>query len=240
MRTTSTQAPHTAQEDASSTHRQPETACAERRRHQGPGGRSAVGLRPSLDPAASSSCPSIGSRVRRRGRPTLLTGPAPSGMTCASVNSRIPHHHGVFANFGSTCVCRWSRRRVRRIVRPARCTASPLAAPHSEARRHARADPLAGRDRDGPRYLRPRRRRRRPLRPRRQPRLPRGVLGRRGDQRLDPPDVAGPGIVDIAQPTPLLRASSASSAVPMNGRGPAERQLAPAPIREPGLPPLPR
>jgi hypothetical protein len=63
-----------------------------------PHGRCAVGLHPSLDPAAYFSAPKPG-----RGRPhnsennqeTVLTGPAPSGMTCrinlSASRAKSPH-----------------------------------------------------------------------------------------------------------------------------------------------------
>jgi len=53
-----------------------------------PSGRSAVGLRPSLDPGP----PCLGTRNsavgdKKTGPPALLTGPAPSGMTCGNTGT---------------------------------------------------------------------------------------------------------------------------------------------------------
>jgi hypothetical protein len=59
------------------------TACTERRR-QGPDGRCAVGLRPNLDPVACFGAAKQRVEGKKKGRPTLLTGPAPSGMTCGN------------------------------------------------------------------------------------------------------------------------------------------------------------
>ena len=53
-----------------------------------PSGRSAVGLRPSPDPRPSPrrAQPRVG--ARKTGRPSLLTGPAPSGMTWGFVRQQ--------------------------------------------------------------------------------------------------------------------------------------------------------
>ena len=51
-----------------------------------PSGRCAIGLRPSLDPAASPARPN-----KKNGQPTLLTGPAPSGMTCGFTPDQRTH-----------------------------------------------------------------------------------------------------------------------------------------------------
>ena len=58
-----------------------------------PYGRYAVGLRPSLDPDACFDAPSQDKEARRTNQTTqrlVLTGPAPSGMTCGKLNPGSP------------------------------------------------------------------------------------------------------------------------------------------------------
>jgi len=77
----------TLREEASLVPRQPNrmrrTASSSR-----PSGRCAVGLRPSLDHVAYLDAPARMSKAKKNDRPTLLTGPAPSGMTCESMICR--------------------------------------------------------------------------------------------------------------------------------------------------------
>ena len=68
----------------------PRTACAERRRRQGPAAATRSALRPIPDPAAYFDAPT--NRPRRSKTPrTRLTDPAPSGMTSAE-NAVVPRH----------------------------------------------------------------------------------------------------------------------------------------------------
>jgi hypothetical protein len=55
-----------------------------------PFGRSAVGLRPSPDPDASLRRVPNTAKKQKNGHNILLTGPAPSGMTCTFVSQRHP------------------------------------------------------------------------------------------------------------------------------------------------------
>jgi hypothetical protein len=66
-----------------------------------PYGRSAVGLRPSLDPDASPRRAQHPGEEAERKISDPLTGPAPSGMTC-EVSLRIPTRH----TFGTSCAIR--------------------------------------------------------------------------------------------------------------------------------------
>ena len=79
----------------------PRTACAERRRRQGPAAATRSGSAQALTPTPTSTRPAGTRNLAKQAKttqPLALTGPTPSGMTCGDARGLTTCHRGFVSN----------------------------------------------------------------------------------------------------------------------------------------------